>query len=412
MKAYETGKSILIAVLTLLAVVLSYQAWFYGSPENAGGADPFAGTQGISDGGLYLPVPFEMAVKSSGQIYGVRADRQTIESMFGRIITQVSEAVGSAGASAEIDAQAMTTILSGDNIIYLDFYNKIPLAELSGWVGDDPGEGTEDRVGKLVLSADADGIISMTTIRDGQYFTSRTALELSTLSSFINGITPNGCYFAFQDERLSGIAPDILINPEAPSIQAVTAQRHLSYDREQVEAILKPFGMNPYNTESYTDAKGTEVYVENLYEARFFKDGSILLRAPEDRIVADESNRINIAYTLINGLLADFIGESGVYYIGGGEDERNDTVTLYFGQESGGVPLQLPGGYAAAVTFRRGSLVQVDLFPCKISVSGDVGDLLPQRQAAALLGAGERMELCYERTGDEYVPAWKGHGRT
>lgn len=388
-------QNIVITLLTVSAVVLFLQTQLYHL-----GADryrdifSFSAAQTDTAGFGYamgLVAPVRVAVSNPYGRYAdvsVRTDDESFSAL-GRILR---EAVGSAREPEPCTEEQFREALAGTSVYY-DFLNPLPLSILSGLTGaEETDESTVAR--SLAVAAGEDGVTLYLWNGAEDYLRCATAVAADSLESTVNRFEMGSARFAYESPGMEGISPYALFLQEKAKMPTLR-EAVLSVD---VEDLLGALQFNPRTNYRYAESEGTEVVVEGGRTLRVHMDGSISYQSGGEEVLtvkaADTSLEALAEGTdqLLDGLLAAAGGQANLYLESIAREE--DTVTLVYGYEVGGVPIRLFNGSSAATIILSGtSVAEMDVRLRQYAVTDETSTLLPVRQAAAIARQHEKSEL-------------------
>ena len=295
--------------------------------------------------------------------------------------------------------------------IYVSFPSPIPLCILSERLG--LPSTNETIVQHLLLVAEGGDVYFYHS--DGEFFfLSPTTLNASDLISTVGMIGGNGCSFAFEQKdsilHPLTVLPDEL--PQYSQFSAVSAVQPMNTDR-----LLTFFGFNAHTTNRYVDFSGTEVIVESPRRLSISPTGHIAYLgstsyAPEGFSLSEHpspslSELVDGAYHLLTQLCGD---DDLSFYLSEAEYHHSDgTCTLRFSRMVEGLPLLSGDGEAAAeFLIKDGVVLNFNFLQRSYSVSDTPSLLLPLRQANAIAGRYEGMEmaLSYVDNGSTAAVSW------
>lgn len=179
---------------------------------------------------------------------------------------------------------------------------------------------------------------------------------------------------------------------QPPSLETYRVLEDMSgVDADRViDTLLTAFDCNPYTTNSYTEADGARVYVEQLRTMRVYEDGRVSYYAPEADIAGgttpdseEQTALIGEAGRLVEQAIAPNIGDAGVYLVRSYMNTETGRFVVLFGCEVGGVPVLYDEGYLMRAEFINGVLVTADLRLDGYRRAGVGNYLLPEIQALA-----------------------------
>lgn len=416
----EWGKNILIALLTLSAIVLlsmtplvrdsGLTALFHPRPAQTGSS---------ADGAPSGPVlPARLAVCRDGGRFGLEYDAGRMEELFAAFVPLLGDALSEAGTPVPLTESEWRDCLRQRGA-YFDFSGQVPLAALARWLGggDCPLEGSARR---LVLAAGEGDAVSLCW-EDGEgggYFTCPTALSRSLhLDPAVEAVTPNGAYFAFEDEGLSALLdPFTLITEGEPDAGLYTVTSPLS-TAAGAEALVDALS---FNSQNHAPGSTGEVYMDGT-DRLVLRDGvTATYRAAQGGKYPVESAHGAVsaaqaaegARALAERAMAPLCGEARLYLLSV-QPYGSGGWRVRFGYRLNGCAVWLyEDGWAAEFLVENGSITEFVLRLRHYAAQGEDALLLPIRKAAAMLPdlTRERRELViqYRDGGGQSVsPGWE-----
>lgn len=416
----EWGKNLLIVLLAASALYLLGQNRFFGGiteeissflDRSAADSTEQLQTQTTSD----IIHPFRMTVNlGQGQRYGVQYDPERMDEAYSSVSTLLFEALSSAGEPQRSTEARWRSQLTGSGI-YMDFYYPVSLSLLSGQMGAEQSNGAlSGTARRLCLSANQNGGLSLFYINeeDGMVYSCETTLSQTIhLDPVLEGWTPNGALFAFEVPGMENIAPYALLT-SAPRPLRYRAGNPLLADDDRVAQLLDALSFRSRGTQLDPAVGGA--LVEGNDSLRLLETGVLTFHtigSDEYRFVLGDNtlqSALNYTQELANATVGVWCGAAGLCLAG--VEEGPDGVEILFQYCLDGVPVELPGGNAAArFMVQNGAVTDFSLYFRTFSATEDVTLVLPELQAAAVLGdkAGQENELTllYQDQGGEITDA-------
>lgn len=430
----ETLKSLLIAVLAVSAIYLAIRAQFY---SELGVSKPVGWLGALLDLMPERTVPPESAVVSDGlplmaaqavrmavnngeNRFAVQYDTTQTDRAFDGASSLLSEGLASARAPRQIAERQWRDAL-GRPGIYFDFLGGIPLDALYAWLGEGGHNESLDGVARRILLA-YDGSSSVLLYYNnedtGMYYACETSVVYEGhLEDVVTTFSGNSASFAFEltDETYRGVAPYVLILPQPPAPSIYRSTNPLSGDETKVDQVVRALSFRTQSSAEYPMPNGTMIR-EGKETLQINDGGSIHYNASEleaSRYAVGEIEgavgQIEMARKLAAETIGLWCGSARLYLMEYTAREDGSTV-VRFGYSLDGAAVQLySGGYSAQFTFREGRLTDYLLHFRAYEDSGEDRAVLPERQAAAALGALKPAEqellLCYEDSGGDSTSA-------
>lgn len=346
-----------------------------------------AGDTPLSD---TLSAPVRLAVTGEYGRYG-SVSLTTDSESFTPVKTLLREVLGSAREQTESSQEAFLRALSAASV-YCDFLTPLPINYISDLMGSGMAESTLSV--RALVAAEQNGQVIL-YLWDGEqrYVQCMTAVQVSTLAEAQFGYELGSAAFAFEMADGGHLAPLSLFPSPLPELPELTAgDASIS-----TEALLTVLGFNPHTNSRYQDADGAEVVVEGDRVIRIGSSGAFVYTSGgESALTVDSAGTIPTPREAVSGvqaLLEQLLpaGEARLYLSGWEREEERTTLT--FGYQLGGVPILFADGSAAAEVTLTGTAVSALSLRPRQYVSGSAASLLPLRQAMAIAGQKDGVEL-------------------
>lgn len=416
----ELGKDLLILLLICSAVFLVSRSPIV---VNSGLAELFSDTRvtaAVTESTAVTmaspPVPARMAVGSERGLYAVQYDQATADRLFDTVSPLLGEALSSASGGRTMPQRQWENRLGG-RCFFFDFDAAVPLSALCSWLK----EGAENEALSgfarwIMLAEESNGTISLCCAgEEGEFFRYDTALDAQLhLSPLVDEITPNGAFFAFEDEVLSAIATPYTIF-SGSEVQAKiynSATPTILSDAALSGAVLSALSFSDQNSASVPE--GT-LYVDGDDTLRLSGSGRVVYDGSGDRYPAGEGieGAVDASWALASAAASALGGDGGLRLLSAREvEEGSYTVTfgyvlngsaVYFGEQ----------GWAARFQISGGVIREFTMYLRTYTATSQQTLLLPADKAAAAMTAlsDEPLELivCYQDDGGSTVtPGWVG----
>lgn len=359
--------------------------------------------------------PFRITINlDQGQRYGVQYDPERVDEAYSSVSTLLFEALSSAGEPRRSTEERWRSQLAGSGI-YVDFYYPVSLALLSGQMGEGQSNGAlSGTVRRLCLSANSDGSLSLFYINeaDGLVYSSKTTLSQAVhLDPVLERWSPNGALFAFEVPGMETVAPYVLLT-STPRPLIYRAGNPLLTDDSRVAQLLDALSFRSRGTQLDPAVGGA--LVEGNDSLRLLETGVLTFHTIGDDeyrfMLPDNTLQSALSYTqeLADTTVGIWCGAASLCLAG--VEEGPDGVEILFQYCLDGVPVELPeGNVAARFTIRNGAVTDFSLCLRTYSATEDVTLVLPELQAAAVLGdtSGQENELTllYQDQGGEILGA-------
>lgn len=387
----EGFKSLLIVLLTLSALYLLYLSpLLRGSPLADLLADDDA-PKASTGAALSVSVTPARMVVSNGVIRsGIQYDPQEVDRLFEQTAPLLGEALRTASSPTAVTEAEWQSLLSGAGL-YFDFLTPLPLSALCGWLqsaGDNPALTHSAR--HLLLAPRWDGSVVLGYQGSGGgCFLSVTGLSAQLhLAPITEAITPNGAYFAYEDETLAPVlTPLTLFSGTEPDFPIFSiASPDLSPGSGAADQLLSSLSFGEQNS---APISGGWVYADGEDTLRLYGDGQVIYHAAQPGKYpcagTGLSAALDAAWALAEGALTPLSG-SGRLYLTEAQTVAPDCYQISFGYLLNGCPVQLhQDGWAAQFTVEEGAVTAFTLRPRIYTDAGQTALLLPQEKAAAAL---------------------------
>ena len=419
-KSVEAIKSILIAVLLIVAVLLVMTTPIYKELTGEMPAQTWyrLTTVQISDVGV-LPqeaaaTPSVIAIGTGHARYGVRYDDASVNRVYNELSPLLGDALCTADAPRVVPEEEWLTALTGANI-YLFYPGRVPQSVLTSWLcgEDEPRTSLSGSVRQLLLCPDSDGSLLL-CYRDetsGQYCFCQTSTELTgQLEARCSNYLSNEAAFACETD--SPLAPSTLLLPDALSAPMLSVDA-VSFTDSSLTALLTAMEFNPRTNATYSSDAG-QVVLDGTSTLRIGGDGNVSYESgSESRLLIREGNQaqaIEVARQLAQQTVGAQCGDASLYLMDAAYDEEGVYV-IRFGYCLDGMPI-LPEGADCAALFRvaDGQVASCVLHYRTYARTDTLVLLLPEKQAAAALHAmgqdGSLLTAGYAGPGSTLSPAW------
>ena len=248
--------------------------------ETAGNAKPAGRAQPVA----------AMVCSEKGNRYGVAYHEENVMAVFHRFSADFGEALGSAGTPEAMTEKAFQEYLSSCGV-FLRFYSPQPLELLSAWLGVEMNaEMAAQKAELMYLCAESSEVVLCFGTGNGEFYRCKTAVSRDGLHNRAAEFVPNGAGFAYENKLLRG-GDNYAVILDGEVSAAVLHRSIPALTEDEVDALLHTMGMNSYVVNSYSEADGTTVYVE---------DEATLRRGPDGRVefhrtsFSEKGNRGNV----------------------------------------------------------------------------------------------------------------------
>ncbi|MGI6578137.1 MAG: hypothetical protein ACOX1Q_09030 [Eubacteriales bacterium] len=422
----ETAKTIIIILLLISALWLTVMTWVYEPSilpvkfyEKAGKLLSFIGidipgavtieTRRVHDL-REAASPVRCAITLNEGRYGAEYDNTLVTQVVDRTKRLIGEAIGSASEPTEISVNEWRAAL-GRTGIYYDYFEDIPLSAIALWQNFEPSPHITGSARHLILSVDDDVVgFYFTAGENRKYLYSKTAVNPSDIAEVLTGYSPNGCVFAFENEKLAPKPMDELFLFKRPPIRVASASR-LSHENIDFNELLKTFGMS-LSSNRYTQSRdNTVVAVDGPRTLTLSEKGDLVYSDTEEGqtegyvIYVSKSSEAEIIENirLLSEQTAGLrCGDASLRLSRFEYDKDKNEYTVGFDYFLDGVPVFLSNSSdAATFRIRGGVLVYAHVQLRSFVLEDETFRPLPLETAIVLAGEGADSGLCYaEKDGD------------
>lgn len=403
----------LIFVLLVTAGLLLAETGYFGRLHGAGGegaehTETAEGSQTQKPIGVLQPLAAVVCGADGGR-FGAAYDGETVAGVFRRFSADLGEALGSAGASEAMTEAEFQLRLQCPGVFF-DFYCPQPLELLSDWLGTEMSSAAAAcRVVQLCLCTVGEVTELCCRTAEGDYFRCATGVPASSLRGRTGEYLPNGAYYSFESELLAG-GDGFTVILDAPRSAAGVSSAAVLPGAADTNVLMQLLGMNSYVANSYTEADGTTVFVDEEAVLRLGMDGSMFFRrsnVPEIGERTGLTGAVDSAWQIVEGSVGRSCGAAELLFAGAETDDTGKTCTVVLDYAVSGIPVRLISGHAAEIILRGDRVIQAKLAFRRFALTEKSIAVLPNLQAAAI-AAAERAapKLIYAETGDALDCVW------
>lgn len=413
----DMGQNLLIVLLSISAVVLFTQTQLYslGLHDRAalsGTAQPVADAAQAA----VLTAPVRVAVTGTYGRYGNVTLTTGAEDFTDPLGRRLAEALGSAGDYLPCGREAFLEALEVPSLYY-DFLEPLPLSVLALLAGGGEESGREDVSARYLVLAEQAGGSAALYLWDGEdvWMQAATAVSNDSLEQVIGRYELGGAALALDggEESLEAcLAPCSLLLEAIPALPVLSVEDPLT----DTDWLLGVLGFNPRTRTRYLESNGTELITDGDRSLRIRPDGTVhYLSGSETTLTVDAAEETPTlreavlgAGNLLNSVLTPVSGEAAFYLM----DVRRggSVVTLHFGYQVQGVPIQFAGGgYAAEVSLKGNTVSALTLRFRKYAATEESSLLLPLAQVLAVAARqepGKELAVGYVDSGGSCAAHW------
>lgn len=430
MKTKERIKTLLLSVLLIGAVFLTYSIWFYDSPDAGGFLSKLwessnyeyndeSLTELMLEENAAEVVPFAVSYRSEKGRFGAAYHGESVDRLYQKTLAILREALSTISSVEACTSDEWEAALGANGILY-DFEGTIPLAALALQTGAE----NADRLtvlGRYLLFVE--NYFYIKNPGTGKCFRLQHGLSVAELRRVMNEMSAAKCTLAVESGNEAVVAETPLFDEEISAF-AVNGYNPVGFfSEEQMQSLLKVFGMN-YNTcGKYTEKDGTQVFIEDLNVIRIAPDGYITYSNEHEE--EDEQGGIVIASTgetpgqaeilqAVNGIvarLAYLAGGNGTTYMQNAVKQEETGAWLFrFGWSFGGIPIdRQQTGYSAEITVDGKKITGIGFYMRSYESAGNITSVVPQKIAVAAVTGETSGTLSLRYTdggGSGLVPQW------
>ncbi len=409
-------QGVILLLLVTAVLLLSETGYFGGLREKLHLSVPEAASDSFVQRDLQAQKPAD-AVRplaavvccGDGGRFGAAYDGEAVTAIFRRFSAELGEALGSAGAPAAMSEREFQDALSCSGV-FLAFDCPQPLELLSDWLGTAMnGSAAAHRAVMLCLCVSGTQTELCYRTEDDDFFRCTTAVQTAGILNRTDEYISNGTQYAFENELLSGGEKFVVIPAQPLSAFTVKSAAVLP-DGADITTLMRGVGMNSYVANSYTEADGTTVFVDEESTLRLRPDGSIAFRRTSLPVSTGGTSlpeNVNTAWQIAEYCIGKSCGDAELIFAGTAEDTAPGSCTVWLDYAVRGVPVRLAGGHAVEIVLRYGTVVQLRLTCRSFTLTEQPAVLLPTLQAAAIAAKqGAEPKLIYADRGETAECIW------
>lgn len=416
----EIFKNILIVVLALSVVLLAIAAY---SDSTLSGAERLRRVQqhislmfrdqnyrleyaseGLSAATAAKPIL--ISVRNSFGRQSIRRDFAALDSAYEALGGLLGEALESADAQTQVKKADWQTALQ-QNSIYYAYSDALSTELLGSWLEVECALSV--RTDRLLLCLKDEAVVLYCAAENG-YLCASTAVDAARFSDLVEACRPDGSAFALElhDEAFSHLDDETLLSMNfSVSVPQVSAANPV--DAALSTELAGLFSFNPYANNSYTTSDGTQVFEESTRSLGISPEGWLAVHnsgTQDARFLAEsDSDKALVEYAraLLEEICGDARADARLQLTGLTRSEGE--TTLSFDYFVSGIRVQTARPHAAELHFQGTMLREMTLLIRTYSLTGATQNLLPERQAAAIVSRGSRLQISYLDQGAEILSA-------
>ena len=406
---FSIARKLVILTLVVSALFLLLRTDYFSALRRTLPAESPARTESTSvEGAAALRPRAVMVCYADGSRAASACDGEATEEVFLHFAALLGEALGSAGAPQNT-SEAEFRALAEAGSVFVDLGAPVQLDLLTGWLGAGVFAERDMSADILYLGLSEEDVLLCFRSAEGGFYRCDTVAQSEALRARMGDLLLSGdASFAYENARLEGVEPYMVVLEETPDIPAVSAAS--ARDEAAPETLLEAVGMNFFVASYYDEADGTAVYVEEEKTLRLSPDGILSYRdggAPGDASPTGSlSDAVYRAFLLARDSAGAYCGDARLMFAGALRD--GGTYTVHFDYCVNGIPVRLAGGHAVTVEVAGGELLRAVVALRRYSVSEATETVLPMYRAAAIAaaGGGGSPALIYADTGAAVKCMW------
>ena len=412
-KAIGRLQNLVIVLLLVSGILLA------GGRAGLGLGSSISGYRGIahSDDGAYRDYsaaaePMCVVVTPEDELHSAAMyDGRTLEEYYSRFSAALAEALGSAGEPEVVSEDEWKSAISGRGV-YFDYYSDYQLSSLAIWLGSEMNGGAAVHTARRLCLSLQDEEVALYYIhgRNGTIYRCTTELSYTSLYTRVRESTPNDAQFAFEAEGLDLVDPYCVIT--SGDIELRTMAGENSLDQGEADRLMEAFGLNSSLAQDYTEADGTDVYLEGNVTLRLGADGTLRYTNRSDfneLITISPVDAVDITRNILENTvgLENGVAQLRLSYIM--MDSSTGEWTLRYDYAVDGLPVVIRSHECAAEFRLTGAVVTgAQIIFRSYSFTGVTEHPLPAELAAALVQAdgGGSPRLAYVDTNGTVSAEW------
>lgn len=408
MQWLEALKTVFIAILILLAVLLTAIISSYGGAEAFLGnlqtspmdAIPISTERTLTDGSQ----PTVISVKSDQGRATFAQDFLLLDSAYEALGSFLAQALDTAESPVALDYDNFYDTVATSNGIYFQFPSQVSLTTLALWLDGESDVGLAGQGFFLQVEEDMVRLF----VEGDQYYSMLTQVDADALQHILEGYGSDGSAFALEQGK-EAIYPLTILCADTNQILAGTVENPC--DGNFMLEVASSLLFNPYGESKYVDQLGGTVFTESDCTLRVGTDGVLTLENLEatQRFAANSdspADQIDYISNLLALIFEETSGEDRLMYTGYETDE--DISRVYFDYFLLGIPVTDGNSHGVVARFQGQTLLSLEVRVRRYQTTADTYlTYLPVEQAAALRPDGQRMVLSYgDLSGEELTVGW------
>ena len=413
-KIREYIKSAVIVLLVIAALLLLYLTGYYSvAVEKVGmiiGASDKQESDilsGYESEGFGPAKPLMVSVSTE---YGNRYSSvysEQVQEDYSRFSAFLAEALGTAGEAEKRNEAEWIRAVENESV-YIRYFSPVSISYLANSVGTEyAGENHSFLADEFCLSFENDRVCLYYRNREEIYHC-QSAVSQNVLHEIIAEFSSDGSHFSYASARTRGIEKSIIIEKELSEVPEIKGSG-VGISRISEQLMLK-LEINELTANSYVEANGVNVYVDEKCVLRISASGSVDCEFSGDSFAAEDESidsLIDLCWPISAATLGTNCGSAELYMSGVSVDEEGNS-TVCFDYCVGGIPVLGSRGHAAKFVFSGSALQKLEMNFRSYSHTGITCDVLPMFQAAAIASSKrcETLSLVYYDLTDNTECIW------
>lgn len=422
--AVELGKDVLIVLLSISALWMlgrsgRLQGLELSGEQSAGSAALQSDEDELARAARPLQLTVTLAGGENPMRCTLRHDEGVVDTVFHQVAGFLMEALSSGEAPEPVSREEWERALRQAPGFCFDFQGEMPLSVLAGWL-DGRLSVPDATVRRVVLTAHGDSVALYyyDLQAESWYCCDTQVVSDRQLAAAVEGLSPDGTFYAFEREETAGLDPDTVLVPSAEELPVYGAANPAAGGRSVLEELMEELGFKMSGCVFYSAAgeevarsgsdtvrlsnKGVLEYAADAHSAAQFPVSTV---AGESEVWAAVESCRQLAETVTR----ERRGEARLYLSRAKQSDNGWEIEFEYCLN--GVPVSLRDGPAAAFSVSAGHITGFALRLRSYTADGTGQLILPPVQAAAAMGAleleGREMQLMYRDRGEEtVVPNW------
>lgn len=339
--------------------------------------------------------PVTISVRNSFGRQTVRYDSAALDNAYETLGGLLGEALETATQLESVSKAGWNRALQSSSIYYV-YSDALPVSLLSSWL--EVSCQLDQQTDQLLISLQEDCIYLYCAGSDG-YLCATTAVDAARFAELTEACRPDGSAFVLelQNADYRNLNPQSLLSlSSTTSVAKVEAANPV--DSARIANLASLFNFNPYGN-SYTTHDGTQIYDESTRSLSIGTDGLLTVRnsSTQNELFQAEADSdealVEYARALLERVGGETRGDARLQLTG---LQRTDNgVELSFDYFISGIRVRTAYPSAARLLFNGTRLSEMRLLLRSYTLTGERQNLLPERQAAAIVKRGSCLQIFY-----------------